>query len=246
MKRIKMFFGATLVASLFLAGSAVAQDQALQKLIHGKKFFWEAKFNQALTSLKQVTEIKDAKREYLFEAYLYTGFVLLRQKAPGSEVESVFSQAIRLEPRRKLDEMVIPPDLIEPFYDARNKLVGCLYIVTEPEEVDIIGVKGDSVLFDETTPLQVCDLVDNDYQLLLSEEGYDQQFIPLKLNPGKTDTLHIALDRIYAQGGGKTGLKWALRGGILVAAGAVLYKTVIAGGDDAVEDLPGPPARPDR
>lgn len=246
MRTFKKLFCLVLLGGIFTgANVAQAQDQALQNLIQGKKFFWEAKFDRALTALRQVTQIPDAKREYLFEAFLYTGFVLLRQDAPLAEANSVFRQAINLDPRRRLDEMVIPPDLSEPFYDVRNQMVGCMYVITEPEEVDIVGVMGDSVLFDETTPLLVCDLVTSNYQLLLSESGYEQEFIPLQLTAGKTDTVRVSLKQGFAQKGGgggkKSGMKWLIRGGVVAAAGLVIYTTVSGGESDA---LPGPPSHP--
>ncbi len=246
MRNFTSFIWVIVLGCLFSVSRASAQDVALQSLIQGKKFFWEAKFDRAINALRRVTQVQDAKREYLFEAHLYSGFVLLRQNAPNSEVRTVFTNAVNLDPRRKLDEMVIPPDLSEPFYEVRNKLVGCLYITSEPEEVDLVGVKGDSVLFDETTPLLVCDLVNQDYQLLLTEKGYEQQFIPLNLKAGKTDTLHVALEASFAQGGGrgkKKGIKWIIRGGVVVAAGAVLY-TTLSGSESG--DLPSPPAHPNR
>ncbi len=232
------------VALLLTTSSLSAQDQALQKLVHGKKFFWEAKFDEALNSLKEVLAIPDANVEYLFEANLYSGFVLMRQNASSTEVREAFTKAIRLDPRRQLDKMVIPPDLTEPFDKLRNELVGCWYITSEPEEVDLVGVQGDSILFDETTPLQICDLVSKSYQLLFTEDGYEQQFIPLELTAGKTDTVHVKLGKTYASSSGKKGLKWAIRGGILAAAGAVLYKTVIESGTSA-ENLPSPPVHPE-
>lgn len=233
-----------MVILLTITAASQAQDEALQKLVHGKKFFWEAKFDEALKSLKEVLAVPEAKTEYLFEAYLYTGFVLLRQNASSTEVRDAFSRAITLDPRRQLDRLVIPPDLTEPFDEVKAGLVGCLYITSEPEEVDLVAVKGDSILFDETTPLLICDLVSKSYQLLLTEDGYEQQFIPLQLAAGKTDTLHIKLNKTYASGSSKKGLKWVVRGGILAAAGAVLYKTVIDSGTPA-DKLPVPPSHPE-
>ncbi len=230
-----------LLALTLLAAPAYPQDQALQNLIHGKKFFWEAKFDQALTSLKAVTEIESARPEYLFEAYLYTGFVLLRQSAPMSEVRSVFTEAIELNPRRKPDEMVIPPDLTEPFYDVRNEIVGCLYIVTVPEGAHVVGVLGDSLLFEDTAPVTVCDVVTRDYQLLISERGYEQTFLPLALTAGKTDTLAVILHPARSGGGKKNAAKWMIRGGLAVGVGAILYKAVL---ESKGETLPGPPAHP--
>ncbi len=244
MTRIKAISLLTFVGASLCAAAVFGQDQALQQLIHGKKFFWEAKFEDALQSLKDVTLSTDAKPEYLFEAYLYTGFVLLRQNASSTEVKAVFAKAIAIDPNRELDEMVIPPDLIDPFDEVKEELVGCLYVTSEPEEIDLVGVKGDSILFDETTPLTICELISKKYQLLLTEDGYEQQFIPLELHAGKTDTLHVKLNKSYADRNSKKGLKWAIRGGILATAGAVLYTTVISGSDTPAADLPAPPLHP--
>ncbi len=227
---------------------AFSQGQALQSLINGKKAFWEAKFSRALSSLNKVISEQNVKDEYLFEAHLYIGFILVRQNATNSEINASFEKAVRLQPIRELDEMIIPPDLIEQFNKVRNSLVGCLYIESYPPEVNIVGVNADSILFTETTPYTICDLTKNDYQLLISELGYQEEFMPIKLVAGKVDTLMIQLIPILEKGKKKKTLKWVLGGSALVAGSAILYSTVLSGGGDGGtgtgESLPGPPIRP--
>lgn len=229
-----------LVSLLTCISSSQAQDQALQKLIHGKKFFWEARFEQALGVLREVTALSDAKPAYLFEAYLYTGFTLLRLNAPQSEAISAFTKAIKIDPKRMLDEMVIPPDLAEPFYRVRNQMVGCLHVITYPGGAEIFGVKGDSVLFEEKTPVTICDVEALEYQLLFTAVGYQQQFEPMKIVAGRTDTLEVFLRPLQGHGGKRSALKWAIPGGLAVGAAAAVY-TFVGGSDEPVNALPTPP-----
>lgn len=228
------------------------QDIALQHLIQGKKFFWEAKFDQAVTELEKVVETEGAKQEYLYDAHLYMGFILVRQNAPKSEIQETFGRAIRLDPQREVDTAVIPPDLAEAFHETQNQLVGCVYVKTDPDEVGIIGVKGDSILFNKMTPIRICELVESDFQLLLTRSGYEDQFVPLELTAGITDTLFVTLTPMVAEleqteTKSKKVWPWVFRGGIIAAVGAVLYTTVIeAKGNEGGNDLPGPPGRPEQ
>jgi len=247
MRPARTLFALVLFGALFTTATAgFGQDRALQHLIQGKKLFWEAKFDQALGALRQAVGVRDAKTEYLFEAYLYMGFVLTRQGAPNSDIDAAFEQAIKLDPSRELDEMLIPPDLTERFNAVRDELVGCLYVVTDPPDLNLVVVQNDSVLYRETAPATICDLVSRDYQLLFTKEGYEQQLIPLDLEAGIVDTLRVTLELSLQTDKGGTGLLgWLARGGVAVAAAAVIYKTVLEGGADSnLRELPAPPDRP--
>ncbi|MFQ6114319.1 MAG: hypothetical protein ACE5NG_09570 [bacterium] len=221
------------------------QDQIVQKLIQGKKYFWEAKFENSMTYLKQVVESNTKNKEYLFEAYLYMGFVLTRQDAHFSKVKSAFEQAIKVDPRRKLDELIIPPDLAERFNNIRNQLVGCLYVTTEPLDTEIMGVQGDSITFIERTPALICDLATKQLQILFTKRGFEEHIRSVQLKVGSVDTLFVTLNPTFPQKSHGTKLwSWVARGGIVISAAAVLYKTVIQSGGDETEKLPGPPSRP--
>lgn len=233
--------------------SAFGQDKALQQLAlrqlnQGKTFFWEAKFDQSLQALRQVIRIPDATTEHLLEAYLYIGFALTRQNASNSEVEAAFEQAIMLDPTRELDEEVIPPDLTDRFNSVRDELVGCLYITSEPRGVKLMVVQEDSVLYHVPSPTVLCELADEDYQLLATKDGFEEHLYPLELIAGETDTLFVTL----AQGltSDKKGKKkvwgWVVRGSIAAATATVLYMTFVEGSGDGLADLPGPPDRPSR
>ncbi|MFQ5639416.1 MAG: hypothetical protein ACE5IR_15635 [bacterium] len=231
---------------LFAGAEASAQDKALQQLIQGKKFFWEAKFGQSMQALRQVVGVPYAKTEYLFEAYLYMGFVLTRQNASASEVNAAFEQAIKLDPKRKLDEVVIPPDLMESFGAIRKQLVGCLYVSAEQPDIHFLVVRRDSILYSIKAPTEICDLSSRNYQLLASKAGYEEQLLPLHFSPGKTDTMFVSLKESFVEEirGKKKFLGWMVRGGLVAGVAAVLYMTVLENGESTLTDLPSPPDRP--
>ncbi len=233
-----------LLGCVLIITPAWGQDTALQLLIQGKKAFWEAKFDQANTSLKKIIGIQDAKTEYLYEAYLYLGFVLTRQNASGLEVNAAFEQAIKLDPQRKLDELIIPPDLAERFNRVRDKLVGCLYIDSTPSDAEFVVVYEDSVLYNKFTPVLICELTKKNYQILITEEDFEEQYLPMHLTPGKVDTLFVTLKpSLVEKKKGKKLWAWVTRGGIVAAASLIIYKTVLSGKEN-VDNLPGPPTRP--
>jgi len=238
---------AVILTMLFCIGGSSeghAQNEAVQYLIHGKKFFWDAKFKQSIESLKKVTDSADIKKEYCFEAFVYTGFVLLRQNAPKTEVEAMFLEAIRVDPERLLDEKIIPPDLTEPFYAMRDKNVGSLRIFTEPPDAKISAVKGDSLLYEKNSPLKICDMIDRDYDLLITRAGYKEELLPLVLVAGQADTLALIMQALDGKGG-KTALKkWGVPGALVLGAGAVFLAVKSSMGDaNDGQALPEPPGR---
>lgn len=238
-----------LLTAVFVS-SGWSQDRALQQLIQGKKLFWEAKFDQAIAALNNVINADEVSEDNLFEAHLYHGFVLLRRNAPPSQAYAHFEKAIRLYPRREIDDPAIPPDLIESFEEIRGRLLGCYYVITEPAGADLMVVEGDSVRSSHETPVAICELADTDYQLLLKKPGYESRFVPLDLQAGKTDTVNVALSattakRIPSEGSGIW--PWVVRGSVIAGAAAVIYLTVVDEGVETAEgsQLPGPPDRPD-
>ncbi|MFQ5823918.1 MAG: hypothetical protein ACE5JB_07680 [bacterium] len=226
---------------------SLGQDQALQNLIQGKKYFWEAKFEESMASLKAVLDISTTNKDYLFEAHLYMGFVLARQNANKKKINAAFEQAIKIDPKRRLDELVIPPDLSEMFNKVRNQLVGCIYVNTDPLGAEVMGVQGDSILFIETTPILLCELTTKEYQILIAKNGFEEHLMPFHVTSGGMDTLFVTLNPIIGKKSGGTKLwTWVARGGIVAsaAAAALLFKTVLVKDKNEIEDLPSPPERP--
>lgn len=241
--RFVVLLGCVLITDL-----GFTQDQAVQKLNEGKKYFWEARFEKAITYLKEVTEMENVSDKILFDAYLHLGFVLTRHNASEEEITAAFDNAIRANPKMELDETVIPPDLSERFNEVRDQLVGCLYVTSEHENVNIVAIKEGNVLYYKSTPTLICELVDENYQLIFTERGFAEQTHQLQLTAGVTDTLSIKLVRniLIGKSGGGGKWKWLAGGGIVAGAAAVLYTTVIKGGGDSSNALPGPPDRPSR
>ena len=238
-----------ILGCFLITAPGLAQEEAIQKLNKGKRYFWEARFDQAIAYLKEVTEMPNVSNRVLFDAYLHLGFVLTRHNATEGEITSAFEQAVRANPRMELDETVIPPDLSERFNEVRNRLVGCLYITSEHPKVNMIAIKNGRVLYNKNTPTLICELVDESYQLIFTERGFEEQLYQLHLTAGATDTLSVKLAQnilIGQSGGGKW--KWLAGGGIVAGAAAVLYTTVLNKGEggDGSNALPVPPVHPNR
>ena len=245
-KKLKLVI---LLGCFLITAPGFTQDEAVRKLNEGKKFFWEARFDKAIAYLKEVTEMENVSDRVLFDAYLHLGFVLTRHNATEGEIASAFEQAVRANPRMELDETVIPPDLSERFNEVRERLVGCLYITSKHENVNIIAIKNGRVLYNKSTPTLICELEDESYQLIFTERGFEQKFYQMQVTAGTTDTLFVKLAQsilIGQSGGGKW--KWLAGGGVLAGAAAVLYTTVLNKGEgsDGSNALPFPPDRPSR
>ncbi len=244
----KKFKFVILLGCFLITAPGFTQDEAVQKLNAGKRYFWEARFEQAIAYLKEVTEMENVSDRVLFDAYLHLGFVLTRHNATEGEISSAFEHAVRANPKMELDDTVIPPDLSERFNEVREQLVGCLYITSDHENVNIVAVKNGRVLYNKNTPLLICELEDENYQLIFTESGFEEQLYLLQVTAGTTDTLSVKLAQniLIGQSGGKW--KWLAGGGVLAGAAAVLYTTVLnkGGGGDGSDALPVPPVRPNR
>ena len=193
-----------------------AQEDVVQKLNDGKRYFWEAKFDQAIEYLKAVTETPNVSKRVLFDAYLHLGFVLTRNDATEQEINGAFENAVRANPRMELDETVIPPDLSERFNEVRDRLVGCLYITTVHANLNIVGIKDGTVLYNRKTPTKICEVADETYELIFTERGYEEQFYQLQLTAGVTDTLSVELAQNVLIGQSPTGGgKWKWLAGVL-------------------------------
>ena len=244
MKAINKVKLAVILGCVLVSNLCWSQEAGLRQLLEGKKYFWEAKFDRAVSTLRQVVGAKRVRTEHRFEAYLYLGFVLMRQNAPSTEVRSAFEQAIKLDPKREIDAAVIPPDLVARFNRVRDSLVGCIYVTSEPLDVEFVVVYEDSVLYSLRTPSLVCEVTNRSYELLVTDPQYMEQFSSLPLTAGKVDTLSVKLVRDSSHEKGQKAWTWFARGGIVATAFAVLYKTVLEGGATETEILPGPPGRP--
>ncbi len=251
MNTLKIIKLVILLGCFLITAPGLAQEVAIQKLNEGKRYFWEARFDKAIEYLKEVTEMPNVSNRVLFDAYLHLGFVLTRNNATEQEITPAFERAVRANPRMQLDESVIPPDLSERFNEVRDRLVGCLYITSEHENVNIVAIKDGTVLYNKKTPTTICEVEDESYQLIFTEIGFEEQFYQLQLTAGITDTLSIKLAQniLIGRRGGGGKWKWLAGGGVLAGAAAVLYTTVLSkgeGGGDVSNVLPVPPVRPNQ
>lgn len=239
--------------SLCLASGVRAQDKALQQLINGKKFFWEAKFDDARKSLENVLEIETAKSEYRRDAHIFLAFVLMRQGQRRAVFDRDFEAAVKLDHEYELDPKRYPPDLLEAFDRVKRNLIGCLYMEVVPEDAEIVGVKGDSILFRQTGPLDFCGLANGEeYELLVTRDGYSQELVTLKMKPGMTDSVRVTMTLLHNREKGGIVWPWVFRSAIVGGAAAIVYTTVLSKDDEpgGIPEPPGdtllpePPARP--
>jgi hypothetical protein len=250
--RQKLIAIIVMVSSFSLAWESQAQDKALQQLINGKKFFWEARFDDARKALEGVLAIETAKNEYRRDAQIFLGFVLMRQAAGKSIYDKHFEAAIRIDQEYVLDPRRYPPDLLDAFNGVKSRLIGCLYVEVTPEDGEIVGVKGDSILFRQPGPLDFCGLANGDeYELLITRDGYSQELVTLHLKPGITDTLRVTMTLLHSREKGGIAWPWVFRSTIVAGAAAIVYTTILAKDDSGVGPeppggtlLPEPPARP--
>jgi hypothetical protein len=232
MNAFSRLFCLFLMLSTTLSWGQNVQAPGQEKTDTGK-----AKFDSVVSSLKGD----------LFDAYLNLGGVLARQKASEAEIASAFEQAIRLDPKRELEEKDLPSELAEIFRRVRSQLVGCIFLTVAPAGAQVQGVKGDSVVFNQNAPIFLCDLVTEEYRIVMNKPGFEEQALTVQTKPGGVDTIAVVLKSSLvekAKGGGRWRLVTA--GGILsVAAAAVLYKTAFANDEgEGKKDLPRPPDRP--
>jgi hypothetical protein len=238
---------------------------------------------QRVNQLREAREdsAQDALKSDLFTASFLKAVLLWKQNAPEAEVRAAFAQAIKIDPNRRLEGDDRSPNLTvifsrHPllayiFRDVRDRLVGCIFVTSEPSNVEVLGVQGDSVVFRKTTPGLLCNLLTNQIQIVFTKHGFEDQLLTIQPKPGRVDTLSVTLkpemmvvqskpDRpgdslkvtlepttLRKPDGGKW-QTWLWRG-IAVAGAATIAAVVIRENDggkggDEIQNLPEPPPRP--
>jgi hypothetical protein len=175
--------------------SVLGQDTDLRQIMHGKRLFWEAQFGQARAVLEKVLSSKDLKPAYRYDSHLILAFTLIRSGEPEALARPHFEAAIKLDLEKKPDPAKYPPDLVADYQQIYDQLVGCVYIDSDPKS-DFLIVEGDSIHAKLKTPFRICELVQNNYQLLFSKDGYDKQLLPMPIKAGRTDTVMIKLKKL--------------------------------------------------
>ena len=183
-----------LAAHLYVSG-ATAQDADLRQIMHGKRLFWEAEFDQARGIFEKVLTRKELKPAYWYDTHLFLAFTLIRSDEPEALARPHFEAAIKLDLHKKPDPAKYPPDLVADYKNVYDQLVGCVYIDSEPRS-DFMIVEGDSIHAQLKTPLHICELEQNNYQLLFSKDGYNKQLLPMPIKAGGTDTLMVKLKKL--------------------------------------------------
>lgn len=198
-----------------------AQTVASDLLKQGIEYFYVARFDEAVLTLRQAIKAGGLNKTELFDAYVHIGFSLIRSNGQGMLIDQAFAQAIKIDATRNLSSAKVPPDLIQRFDEVRNKIVGGLVVIVRPPEASVLLLQPDyNIELVGIAPANFNDLLIGEYNLLISKSKYQTALKTTMLKPGKVDTLYVILNEkpkpFYRQW-------WAWGSGLAIASAAVTY-----------------------
>jgi len=171
-----------------------AQENAHQKVLDGVQLFWNAKFDEAIEVLREAIALNTLNQDELFSAYLYLGFSLVRLGGQSEVIDQTFHQAVKANPRLKLDTFKIPPDLLNRFEQIRKSMIGSVYITSIPTGAKVIGYNQEKeIKFQGETPFLFEDLLVETYDILILKKEYQEKIWRVNLSPAVLDTFDVTL-----------------------------------------------------
>ncbi len=239
-------FRVVLFCMLF-AAAASAQDIRNMDVIEGIKAFYMADFEGARRILQNALINDRLEDDDLFAAHVYIAFSYMREEIQPETARLHIVRAITSAPQVELDQEKIPPDLYEQYMQVRESLVGTIFVETDPDSAAVLllePTKG--LVMNRTSPVVFGNLLQGNYQIVLSKDKYASKTVDVQLSPGAQDTVSAVLLEKRTSFFKKY---WYVGAGA-VATTALIY-AVTRGGDDGssnpptpIDDLPGPPDRP--
>ena len=214
-------------------------------MLEGVQLFWNAKFDEAIEVLQDAINLNRLNQDELFSAHLYLGFSLVRLGAQSEVIDETFRQAVKTNPRLKLNSFKIPPDLLNRFEKLRNSMIGSVYITSNPTGAQVIGYDQEKeIKFQGKTPFLSEDLFVETYDILISKKDYQDKILRVNLLPAVMDSLDITL-RMNEKPFYKKWWTWA-GGGVVVASVIAILSTSESSKTPAKHssDLPMPPGHP--
>jgi hypothetical protein len=233
-----------IIFNLYKDSELYSQEKLHPQLIDGINQFWNANFQEAVAILKKSIAQDKLSNEEKFSAYLYLGFSMLRSTGDVQATENFFQHAVKTNPALRPDSRKIPPDLMQQFAAVREKMIGSLYIATEPDSADIIVQcieTGDE--FKAQSPFLFKELLTSQYSITLSKEHFLTNFETIQLTPMKTDSLLVPLTPLPKPRLNKRWV-WITGGSAIIASTAYLLLQAPDHKQQTTTDLPVPPNRP--
>ena len=226
-----------------LSSQEQIDEDASTKLKQGIDLFYMAKFESALNLLQESVNSEILENSEKFDAYLYIGFSLIRLNQDPQLIDDTFLKAVNADPKRILDHLKFPPDLVKRFENVRANTLGGLYINSTPADATSLLVNEDynSKLLG-ITPYTYENVLIGEYELLITKKSFKDKVIDITIYPGKIDTINVDLVEkttpIYKAW-------WAWGGSIVIATTvAILASSRDETPPSENSDLPGPPQRP--
>lgn len=188
-------FGIFVFAFAFaMPGVSNATDGADQ-LKKGESAYYQGKFADARAALTSALATLPDNKSKAFANILF-GMVELATSKPDAADER-FSDAIRLDPKRKLSKKKYPPNVVAQYDRVRARLIGSVQIATDPADAQ---VSIDGVLVG-ITPVVVDDLLAGLHSIKFEKEGYRTEERELVVRESVRPELFLELsiiDEIFA------------------------------------------------
>jgi len=232
---------------LSCCGMGLPQSQAVQQ---GIGLFYSARFEEAAQVLQAAVLDGTLSKSELFTAHLYIAFSRIRLNAEAETVRLNFSAAVKADPAQQPDPGKTPPDLYEQFAAVRNSLVGGLLVLSDPPEASVLLMEPVAgVMVNGYTPITFSSLLQGEYELVVSKDGYLTHTETVNILAGQSDTLIVSLAQKKPLLSAAKKRWIVLGGGGLLLTTAILASIPWAGEGEEPKptpDLPVPPNRPGR
>lgn len=219
------------------------------QVMEGVKAFYMADFEGARRILQDALINSQLTPEDQFTAHIYTAFSYMREEIEPETARMHIRQAITTSPQSELDQTKIPPDLYQNYIEVRQSIVGSIFVQTEPDSASVLLLQSSTgTVMNRTSPVVFGNLLEGDYQIVLSKDKYASKTVEVQLTPGMQDTVDVIL---IEQKRSFFRKYWYVGAGAL-ATTALIYAATRSGGEEPgeptpttpVNDLPGPPDRP--
>ncbi len=192
-------FSFTLISGSYstLFSQITNEEEVAELLKEADEYYQNGSFKKAIeiyerviAKLKQKKELVKTKQK-LFEIMISLAFTHFTIQE-NDKAEAQLGNVIRNNPNQDLDTEFYPPKFVEIFTNLQKKLLGSLYIESEPENVDIF--LNDSK--PGKTPLKIEKCLSGEYELRAELEGYQTVQKKITVAPNAENRENIVLTKV--------------------------------------------------
>lgn len=192
-------------------------------------------YEAAIDMLEEVIREHADTDQILRHAYNHLIFTLILMR-DDARAEAKAEEALGRFPDLHAPPPAFPDRMNTTYERLRRRMYGALQITTDPDESRVF-LNG---AYRGTTPLNIPFIRTGDYDLLISQTGYEDHVGSLVIGPNQTLTQDISLDKHRGTGW------WLMRIGAGAVVGTAIALIANSGGTESPQPLPGPPDPPTR